>query len=125
MEDTNPKRERGPSASLARASGWYDRHMNGVWSEVKLAGKTVEVYDPAPGTKPRFGILFLHPLGLETLRGRQAYTKILDQNNIACLCPHGRRSWWTDRVCAEFDPHVSPEKHLLENVLPYFAARWG
>ncbi len=98
--------------------------MNGVWSQVELAGKTVEVYDPAPGTKPRFGVLFLHPLGLETLRGRPAYTKILDQLKLVCLCPHGQRSWWTDRVCAEFDPQLTPEKHLLENVLPYFGERW-
>jgi poly(3-hydroxybutyrate) depolymerase len=98
--------------------------MNGVWSEVKLAGKTVEIYDPLPGAKPRFGILFLHPLGLETLRGRPAYTKILDQLKLVCVCPHAQRSWWTDRVCAEFDPQLTPEKHLLQNVLPFFGERW-
>ncbi len=99
--------------------------MNGTWSDVNLAGKTVEIYQPAGGAKPRFGILFLHPLGLETLRGRPAYTKILDERKLVCVCPHAQRSWWGDRVCAEFDPKLTPEKHLLENVLPLFKERWG
>src|SRR5262245_40644897 len=98
--------------------------MNGVWSDVQLAGKTVEIYDP-PAGKPRFGVLFLHPLGLETLRGRPAYTNILDQYQLACACPHAGRSWWVDRVCPEFDARLTPERHLLDNVLPYFKERWG
>lgn len=98
--------------------------MNGVWSEIKLAGKTVEVYEPAGG-KPRFGALFLHPLGLETLRGRAPFTKWLDTFRMGCLCPHAGRSWWLDRVCPEFDSHLTPEKHLLDNVVPYFQSHWG
>ncbi|MBI2803793.1 MAG: esterase [Planctomycetes bacterium] len=98
--------------------------MNGTWSDIQAAGKTVEVYDP-PGGKPRFGALFLHPLGLETLRGRPAYTNLLDKYNIGCLCPHAQRSWWVDRVCPEFDPVLTPEQHLLQNVVPIFADRWN
>ncbi len=96
--------------------------MNGAWSEIKLAGKTVEIYEP-PG-KPRFGVLFLHPLGLETLRGRPAFTNILDKLNLVCVCPHAQRSWWVDRVCPEFDAQLTPERHLLDNVLPCFQERW-
>ena len=98
--------------------------MNGVWSELQLAGKTVEVYDP-PGNKPRFGMLFLHPLGLETLRGRTAFTKIFDQLQLSCVCPHAQRSWWADRVCPEFDAKLTAEQHVLTNVLPLFQQRWG
>ena len=99
--------------------------MNGTWSDVKLAGKTVEIYEPAGAPKPRFGILFLHPLGLETLRGRPAFTKIFDDRKLACVCPHAGRSWWGDRVCSEFDATLTPEKHLLGNVMPLFTQRWG
>ncbi|HZZ81314.1 MAG TPA: alpha/beta hydrolase-fold protein [Gemmataceae bacterium] len=98
--------------------------MNGAWTDITLAGKTVEVYDPKPGARPRFGVLFLHPLGLETLRDRRAYTEIFDKLNLVCLCPHGQRSWWVNRVCGEFDPGLTPEKHLLDNVLPHFQERW-
>jgi S-formylglutathione hydrolase len=37
----------------------------------------------------------------------------------------GKGSWWTDRICTEFDPHVTAERHLVANVLPYFEQRWG
>ncbi|MSQ93005.1 MAG: esterase [Gemmataceae bacterium] len=97
--------------------------MNGTWSAITLAGKPVEIYEP-PGN-PRFGALFLHPYSLETLRGRAAYTNLLDKYNMVCVCPHAQRSWWADRVCAEFDTKVTPEKHLLENVLPLFLERWA
>lgn len=97
--------------------------MNGAWSNLQLAGKTVEVYDPPK--KPRFGVLFLHPLGLETLRDRPAYTKLFDQYQLACACPQAGRSWWADRACLEFDAELTPEKHLLDNVLPLFQERWG
>jgi S-formylglutathione hydrolase len=98
--------------------------MTGVWSDVKLAGKTADIYQPAVAN-PRFGVLFLHPLGLETLRGRPAFTKLLDEFELACVCPHAGRSWWLDRVCPEFDAKLTPEQHLLANVLPYFQERWG
>jgi S-formylglutathione hydrolase FrmB len=94
-----------------------------MWSEIAVAGKHVEVYEP-PG-KARFALLFLHPLGLETLRGRPAYTKLFDELNLACVCPHGQRSWWVDRVCPEFDPKLTPERHLLDNIVPLMQQRWN
>lgn len=93
-----------------------------MWSTEERAGKSVEIYEPP---KVRFGALFLHPLGLETLRDRQAYTKMLESLNLACICPHGQRSWWLDRVCPEFDTKLTPERHLLDNVLPIFHERWN
>src|SRR4051812_42492853 len=99
--------------------------MSGVWSDVKLAGKHTEIYEPAGNARPRFGLLFLHPLGQETLRGRQAFAKVMDERNLVCVCPQGGRSWWADRICGEFDAKQTAEKHVLENVLPFFKERWG
>jgi pimeloyl-ACP methyl ester carboxylesterase len=96
--------------------------MNGTWSQVAIAGKRADIYDP-PAT-PRFGVLFLHGMGLETLRDRAAFTRLFDELRLACVCPHGQRSWWGDRPCAEFDPVLTPERHLVQNVLPFFDERW-
>lgn len=97
--------------------------MNGAWTQVSIAAKPADVYDPP--SDPRFGILFLHGIGLETLPERPAFTRLFAELNLACVCPHGKRSWWGDRVCAEFDPSLTPERHLLENVVPFFDKRWG
>jgi S-formylglutathione hydrolase len=93
------------------------------WTQETIAGKRADVYDPA--ARPRFGVVFLHGYGLETLAGNAAWTRLLEELNLACVCPHGQRCWWADKVCPEFDPAVTPERHLLDHVVPYFAERWG
>jgi pimeloyl-ACP methyl ester carboxylesterase len=97
--------------------------MQGKWTQELIAGKGADVYEPADG-RPRFGILFLHGAGLESLRDRPAFTRLFDELHLACVCPEGQRSWWVDRVCAEFDPTLTAERHLLDNVLPFFEKRW-
>jgi S-formylglutathione hydrolase len=98
--------------------------MNGTWSSIAVAGKTVEVYDP-PGGRPRFAVLHLHDAGSTTLRGQNAYTSLFDRHQLACVSPIGGVCWWVDRVCPDFDAKVSPEQYLLRNVLPLVRERWG
>jgi S-formylglutathione hydrolase len=95
-----------------------------MWSQVEIAGKLADVYEPLGG-RPRFGVLYLHGVGLTTLRDNSAFTPLFEESCLACVCPYGQRSWWTDRRCDEFDLALSPEKHLLQNILPYFLKRWG
>ena len=99
--------------------------MNGTWQTIDLAGKPAEVYAPAGEGRPRFGILYLAPLGQDSLAGNTAFTRLFDEMRLGCVCPHGRRSWWVDRVSPEFDPAVTPERHLLANVVPHFDTAWG
>jgi S-formylglutathione hydrolase len=98
--------------------------MSGVWTRVEIGDKPADVYDP-PGSRPAFGVLHLHDAGLTSLRGQEAYTRLFDELRLACVCPFGGVCWWADCVCPEFDPQVSPERHLLERVLPFFRERWG
>src|SRR5262245_45256767 len=97
--------------------------MPSGWSSVEIVGKTVDVFDPP--SPPRFAALFLHPHGLESLLGNSAYTEQLARRNLACLCPHGQRGWWLDRVAAEFDASLTPEKFLVEHVVPFARNRWS
>jgi S-formylglutathione hydrolase len=96
--------------------------MPGTWSFYRVADKQIEVYDPPK--PPRFAVIFLHGIGLETLRERPRFTQVLESLNLACACPHGQRSWWVDRVCPEFDPLLTPEKFLLNEVLAFCRERW-
>jgi S-formylglutathione hydrolase len=99
--------------------------VQGTWHTVDIAGKPADVYEPPSTSRPRFGILDLHNGGLETLRDRPAFTRLFDELRLACVCPHGQRSWWADRVCREFDPQLTPERYLLSQVVPYFGERWN
>ena len=98
--------------------------MPGTWTTLAIAGKPADVFDP-PGGPPRFALLHLHPVGLETLRDNPVYTPLLAELGLACVCPHAGRSWWTDRACPEFDPALTAERHLLDNVVPFMEARWA
>lgn len=96
--------------------------MNGVWSRVTIAGKPADVYDPP--SRPRFGIIDLHDDTLETLRDRPACTRLFEELRLACVCPHGGRCWWVDRVCRDFDAVVTPEQFVLTQVVPFLRERW-
>jgi len=96
--------------------------MSGSWQRVEIAGKTAEVFDPP--AKPRFALLFLHGIDQLTLPASPVYEVQLKEFGLACVCPHGKNSWWTDRVCAQFDPAISTEQFLLEHVCPFARERW-
>jgi S-formylglutathione hydrolase len=99
--------------------------MSGTWTRATIAGKAADIYDLPGAAPPRFGVLFLHGVGRETLTGNAAFTKLFAELRLACVCPHGQRCWWGDRICTEFDAQVTPERYLLDSVLPFFAERWG
>ena len=97
--------------------------MSGTWSTVPIGGRPADVYDPA-GPGPRFALLHLHDVTLETLRGRTAFSRWFDELRLACVCPHGGPCWWADRICPAFDPAQTPERYLLDAVVPFIHDRW-
>ena len=72
------------------------------WSRTEIGGKPADVFDPPGGA--RFAMLYLHPVGMESLSDNAAWTAELVRHRVACCAPAGMRSWWADRVCPEFDP---------------------
>jgi pimeloyl-ACP methyl ester carboxylesterase len=98
--------------------------MSGTWTHEWIGGKPADIYEPPNIDQPRFGVLFLHPIGNETLRDRPAFTRVLDRFSLPCICPLAPYTWWTDRVLPSFDPTLTAEGHVLDNVLPAFTQRW-
>jgi esterase/lipase superfamily enzyme len=96
------------------------------WSALEINGKPADVYDPPGPDRPRFAVLYLHGAGLETLHSvyAAAYTPLLAELRLACVCPHAGLSWWTDRVFPDFDPARTAEQFVLGDVLPFFRRRW-
>jgi S-formylglutathione hydrolase len=90
-----------------------------------IGNKPADIFWPVKDTRPRFGLLFLHDLEGRMPRDSPAFAQLLDAADVACVCPFGDQSWWTDRVCPEFDPRMTAERFVLESVVPYFAERWG
>ena len=95
------------------------------WMTVAIGGKGADVFEPSQAARAQFGVLHLHGIGLETLIDRPVFTRWLDELQLACVCPHGQRSWWGDRVRPEFDAKITPERYLLDLVVPFFRALVG
>jgi S-formylglutathione hydrolase FrmB len=68
--------------------------------------------------------MYLHGVHLNRLSDKPVFTAELERLGLPAICPRTARSWWTDKICPEFDARFSAERYLLEHVLPYLADRW-
>jgi S-formylglutathione hydrolase FrmB len=93
----------------------------GHWQQVEIAEKAADVFFPSKWSPGNFAVLFLHGHGLVTLTENAVYTAHFERLGLACVCPHGKRSWWGDRVCEEFDSRQTPVNYLRQSVLPWMA----
>ncbi len=97
----------------------------GTWSEEQIAGHPCDVYEPPQRNAHGFVALYLHGVHLQRLRDYPAFTQEFDRYGLPVAAPVTQRSWWTDRICPEFDSQITAEQHVLKNVLPWIEQRWG
>jgi S-formylglutathione hydrolase len=95
----------------------------GKWIREEIAGRPADVFLPTQAG--HFGLLDLHPVSGTTLAQSVVFSEVLEELGLTCLCPHAPECWWVDRPCPDFHPVYTPERYLLDAVLPYFATRWG
>ena len=88
------------------------------WNSTEIAGKPADMFDAGPGAQP-FALLWLHDEDGSTPATDPAFTAELKKCRLRCVAPRAGPSWWVDRVCAAFDPALTPERHLLDNVVPW------
>jgi S-formylglutathione hydrolase len=93
------------------------------WTTVEQAGHAVDLLD-LPADRPRRAVLFLHDDGI-TLPDRPGLTRPLVEAGVGVLGPHGGPCWWADRLCPDFDPALTPERWLLDHVVPFARSRWS
>ena len=98
--------------------------LTGTWTQIVIDGKTADVFEPSQRSNQNHAVLHLHGHGLETLKGNAVFTAELARRGLPCLCPHGKRSWWTETLCREFDHEMSPLVFLRERVVPQIAKLW-
>lgn len=95
------------------------------WSEETVGGHPCDVFQPRQPHKHGYVVLYLHGVHLNRLREHPPFTDQFEKHGLAVVSPHTKRSWWTDKICLEFDPKITAEQHLLKNVLPFIESRFG
>src|ERR1051325_45442 len=88
----------------------------GRWSEAIVAGHACSVYEPARLHPHGFSLIYLHGVHQQGLDDRPAFLRQFDRHGLRVICPRTARSWWTDKVCAEFDPQVTAERFVPQHV---------
>jgi S-formylglutathione hydrolase FrmB len=97
----------------------------GTWSTVEIAGHPCDVYEPPRPNDRGFAVIYLHGVRLTRLVDNRAFTDEFARHGLPVIAPVTGRSWWADRICPEFDPQLTAERHVLTNVLPFVQSRWN
>ena len=95
------------------------------WTTETIAGHPCDLYLPPERSKHGYVVLYLHGVHLNRLDDKPAFIAQFDRHGLAVVCPHTQRSWWTDKICNEFDRTITAEQHVLKNVLPFIGERLG
>lgn len=95
-----------------------------AWSEIEVAGHPVDVYEPSRPSEHGYVVIYLHGVHLNRLNDKAEFCAEFDRHGLRVMAPRTQRSWWTDRICPEFDPQLTAERHLLDNVLAEIDRRW-
>ena len=97
----------------------------GNWSTEDVAGHACHVFEPAVPNEHGDVVIYLHGLHVALLSEQPVMVAELNRHGLRTVCPVTERSWWTDRICAEFDLEITAEAYVLDKVLQFIEARWG
>jgi len=97
----------------------------GAWSRIHLADQLCDVFEPDRPNADGFAVLYLHDSDARSLQGRIAFETALAEYGLPLMAPSGGRGWWTDRPSAALPAPLTPERHVMENVLPAMEQRWN
>ena len=95
------------------------------WTTHTVAGHTCNVYQPPTPSEYGYAVIYLHGISLETLQGKKSFIKQFDKFGLTVFAPQCGPTWWADRVNGAFDPMISPEAYVRENIMPFVKQSTG
>lgn len=101
---------------MAEATG---NKTEGNWTEFTLAGHRCEQFTPQVTNPHGYLLVYLHGVHLGRLRDQPKFIEALERHGFPVIAPITERSWWTDRICPEFDPQITAQSYLIDHLLPY------
>ncbi|MFI4874877.1 MAG: esterase, partial [Blastopirellula sp. JB062] len=96
----------------------------GNWSESTIAGHPCFLFEPEKRNPHGYVLIYLHGVHLGRLQDKGEFIAQFEKYGLPVVAPLTQRSWWTDRICPEFDPHISAERHLRENILSFISEKY-
>lgn len=96
-----------------------------MWTEEDIGGHLCDIFEPTEPRDDNLMLVYLHGIHLQRLTDQMPYTHLFQRHGLRVVAPMTQRSWWTDRICSEFDANVTAEAYLLNEVLPWIDRQWG
>jgi S-formylglutathione hydrolase FrmB len=62
---------------------------------------------------------------LNRLDDKREFIREFDRHGLRVVCPRTARSWWSDRICREFDEQITAERYVVDHVTRWIDERWG
>jgi len=121
-------REKNPSTSDEleadpKSDADRDAEVLTQWTTESLDGRRVDLFRPRSDVPPAATVLFLHGHGRVLLNENPVFSRLLDEHQLAAVCPDGGRSWWLDVVCPDFHAEQTAQRWLLDSVVPFIEQR--
>lgn len=94
------------------------------WSIATVGGHPCDLFVPQQRHPAGFVAIYLHGVHEGRLADHPRFTELFERHGLVVVGPRTKRSWWTNRICPEFDATLTAERHVLDNVLPYIKSAW-
>jgi len=95
-----------------------------MWTQGEISGHACEIYEPPTPNPHGFVAVYLHGVHQNRLSDQPVFTAELARHGLRTVCPQTQRSWWTDKICPEFDRRFTAERYVVDHVLPWITENW-
>jgi len=95
-----------------------------MWTETLVAGHPCEIFEPQRPNPHGYVGVYLHGVHQNRIGEQPVFVDLFEQHGLRVICPQTKRSWWTDKICKEFDTQLSAERYVVDHVLPFILERW-
>ena len=96
-----------------------------MWSTIEVDGHPCEVYEPAQPNEHGYVVIYLHGVSGEWLHDKEEFTEQFERYGLKVIGPRTKRSWWSDRICTEFDSEQTAESYVRDNIFNHIQQQWG
>lgn len=97
----------------------------GMWSELELAGHTCCVFEPDAPSPHGYTLLYLHGIHGGRLEDHDTFTEQFDRHGLRVIGPLTGPSWWADKIFRQFDSQITPQRYVMDVVVPHCHQVWG
>lgn len=110
---------------MARSDAHSSVELLPGWEVANVSGHNCDLFTPKTNNSHGFLAIYLHGVHLGRLVDNPTATALLEEHGLPCVAPMTQRSWWTNKICEEFDSEITAERYVLDRVLPFIAERYG